>query len=111
MGTRVTDAVKRELFPNIHSSFSVKPYLDIMNLLLAHGADINYRWVLKRTALFLAIQSENPEAVKLLLKFNADVNIRDQDGISPLMLANKSNLSLISSLLADAGAMGLNHVD
>lgn len=59
---------------------------DIVEILLSHGADPNYRDPSGRTALVYAVVT-NEEILKLLLAHGADPNIADRNKRTPLMLA------------------------
>jgi len=57
---------------------------EMVELLLAHGADINAgKW----TALYSALDAERFDIVELLLAKGADVNIKDDKGRTPLHIA------------------------
>ncbi|KAK5643782.1 hypothetical protein RI129_007627 [Pyrocoelia pectoralis] len=61
-----------------------------------------------RTPLHCATKEGHVEIVRLLIKRKADVNIRDETGITPLLLAgsakNNTSYECIVTLLVDAGA-------
>ncbi|MBQ7169615.1 MAG: ankyrin repeat domain-containing protein [Synergistaceae bacterium] len=59
---------------------------DIAEILLAYGADPNFRDPTGRTSLVYAVIT-GEEFVKVLLEHNADPNITDNNGRTPLMLA------------------------
>lgn len=96
------------LIDRLHPSEGIVPYttytplttaatfhrLDIAQILLAHGIDIDKTDERGRTALSIAAESNsNPEAVLnakvivLLLNHGADINLADRDGYTPLMYA------------------------
>jgi ankyrin repeat protein len=60
---------------------------DVVELLLAHQADVNARDDTGGTALDAALIYGHKDVVELLLAHNADVNARDKDGTTPLHLA------------------------
>ncbi|MEL6440901.1 MAG: ankyrin repeat domain-containing protein [Cyanobacteria bacterium J06621_8] len=62
---------------------------ECLRLLLAHGANVNARDSLGRTALEIAILWCLPEIVKLLLLHGADPNLRDSHHLTPLMKATR----------------------
>jgi len=75
---------------------------EMLKVLIANGANVDavdkHRgW----SALFWAVAQFNTEAVKLLVDGDADVNLRDQNGYSPLHFAQTPQ---IVRLLLDAGA-------
>jgi ankyrin repeat protein len=76
---------------------------EILELLLAHKADINFRDNLGRTALFLAAYSNNEEGAKILLANKADVNIKDNDGRRPLDVASDKIAALLRAHGAKSG--------
>lgn len=60
------------------------------------------------TALHYAVHNRNINMVKLLLDYDADPNISNNDGDTPLFDAMRLNLIDIAELLMDAGA-SLDH--
>ncbi|MEJ2665224.1 MAG: ankyrin repeat domain-containing protein, partial [Spirochaetia bacterium] len=62
--------------------------LDIIKLLIEHGADINKKGYKEGgTVLFYAAQNSNFELVEYLIKVGADINTRDDYGGTALMSA------------------------
>ena len=61
--------------------------------LLASGADVNAREDRQGTALHLAAQNNHLEVVLLLLEQNADVNIANRSGQTPLHVAQSEEVS------------------
>lgn len=55
-------------------------HIQIMRVLLDHGADVNALDESGRTALMIAAGSSDPEMVRLLLSKGAKVNIKDNNG-------------------------------
>ncbi len=85
-------------------------HLDMMELLVDRGADVN---AVDRgsggsggTALHVATRARQLEAVRLLLKAGANVNVRNKDGITPLMnaLEEKDIVFLLIAGRADLNA-------
>jgi ankyrin repeat protein len=75
--------------------------LEIVNLLLAHGAFVDARNRYGQTALNEALSHGFHEIVRLLLKHNADANARYGPGISPLHLAAyKGDTDAVEALLS-----------
>ena len=71
--------------------------LDCLKLLLSAGADINiintnFRF---QTPLHFAASTGKIDYVKSLLEFRADLDAKDRDHITPLMLAVNSNHSFV----------------
>lgn len=58
---------------------------DVMAVLLKHGSDPNeFNLHEQSTALHVAAVKDNVAAVKLLLQYDADANVRDGSGLTPL---------------------------
>ena len=73
-----------------------------LKLLLQHGVDPNTKNNEGRTLLFL---TTNPELVRLLIDYKADLNARDPLGDTPIMRANEEDAATnFVKILADAGA-------
>lgn len=92
---------------------------NMVKLLLEHGAhgadaNINIKDHREWTPVRDAVYRNRPDIVKLLLDHDADVNIKDNNGLTPLMIAatmppiiatfTKSHRLEIAKLLLDAGA-------
>jgi ankyrin repeat protein len=74
--------------------------------LIEKGADINARDNYGRSALIEALTTENDiplETYKTLIDAGADVNVRIEGGLTPIMLAADGNAEILR-LLIDAGA-------
>jgi len=80
--------------------------LELMNALLAAGADVNSKDAFGSTALMHAAYSDyaETERVKLLLDHGADVNIRDSKGDTALRIAKRKGATKVVALLVRAGA-------
>jgi ankyrin repeat protein len=85
--------------------------LEIVNLLLKHGANPNRGTFtgssaefLGATALFYAAGSGNAEIAKVLIDAGANVNVRTKGGFTPLMEAARSGSYEVAKLLIDRGA-------
>jgi ankyrin repeat protein len=64
--------------------------LEVMGLLLEYGFDVNAVVPsLGYTPLHYTVWLNRPEAVPLLLKYNADKEIKNNDGQTPLQMATK----------------------
>lgn len=101
------------LTPNIRDRMGQTPltvaaffgHLDIVDLLLKNGADVNARERDSReTALMEASDAGHSDIVALLLKNGADVHIRNGNGQTALHLAIKEDHRKILPLLLAAGA-------
>jgi len=55
-------------------------HVEIVNLLVENGADIDFKDPMNCTALYYAVSSEHVEIIEILLKHKANVNIPDKDG-------------------------------
>jgi Ankyrin repeats (many copies) len=72
--------------------------------LLDHGAAVDARDELGRTALMLAVARDRPDIIRLMLDRGADPNAVDNAGQTPLQQAKQKNLSDVAALLERAGA-------
>jgi Ankyrin repeats (3 copies)/Ankyrin repeat len=79
--------------------------LECMRLLLDHGADVTALDGLSFAALHLASMRGPVEAVRLLLQYNSDVDIRKGDSnMTPLHYASACGLTDVVELLLEHGA-------
>ena len=62
-------------------------HLDIVKLLIHHGADVNAQSSCGNTPLMLACANGHEQVVKYLLKFGANVEDHNENGHTPLMEA------------------------
>ena len=76
---------------------------DIMELLLAKGADVNAKNDDGRTPLHVVVLTAQKDLVELLLAKGADVNARDRDGLTPLALVQGGQYWEIAQLLRAHG--------
>lgn len=83
---------------------AVNNYLTVARSLLKLGADPNIACRYNQTPLFLAIDHENIEMVKLLINNGADVNRRCSDK-TPLQIATERGLKKVVALLLKNGAV------
>ncbi|MBN2858403.1 MAG: ankyrin repeat domain-containing protein [Candidatus Delongbacteria bacterium] len=74
--------------------------IEIMNLLISKGADINLRNKMNMTALTIAVMSNETDAVKLLLENKAEINIPSTiNGKTPMIFAKENrNIEIIKLL-------------
>ncbi len=96
-GADVNANTNSNSFPLIEAS--KKGYDYLVNRLIRKGADINKRDELGRTALHAAVARERHRLVDTLLRVGANPRIFDNDGISPVVLAETKNLRKIHTLL------------
>ena len=74
--------------------------LEVVQLLLRYGADINFQNHIGQTALHKASQRGYVNIIKLMLNHNVDVDAPDHDGSTPLHLAvSKAHLETVQLLL------------
>lgn len=100
------------LYQNIDNGWNalqwatVKGHDDIVKYLIKNGANINApaQTDMNQTALILAIVFSNAETAMLLVKLGADVNQRDDYGVSPLTYAFELHNKELIKLLFDYGA-------
>jgi len=76
----------------------------MMQLLVAHGADVNLRGITGTTPLFWAVLRDQKDDLKFLLDHGADPNLANSFGDTPLICAVQlSYLSMVAPLV-DKGA-------
>lgn len=75
-----------------------------VQMFLDLGGIINRKGGMKKTALLLACEQEEPEVVRLLLQNGADVNVWDEDGNTPLHIATLYSSKETVELLLQNGA-------
>jgi ankyrin repeat protein len=78
--------------------------LDIVNILLDMGVDVNYKNKIGDTALILASYEGHTEIVRVLLEKGADPNIVSDDGTTAYKDAASYNFVAIMKLLKKYGA-------
>ncbi|CAC5386133.1 unnamed protein product [Mytilus coruscus] len=79
----------------------VDGYVDLLNWLLEHKANVNERRQDGSSALYMACQKNYGDVVNILLQNNVDVNLCTEEGVSPLGVACffHSDLQIIRGLL------------
>ena len=79
---------------------------DVVRLLLDDGAEVNLPVDDRRylTALHLAVGTENPEIVQMILERNPEVDARNTQGQTPLHTASSHRNPVVVQLLLDHGA-------
>lgn len=89
-------------FSPIHIAVALG-WKDVLDRLISNGYDVNHRASNKRwTPLASAVAQGNEWAVNRLLEAKADVNAKDAEGNSPIMIAlEESHLNLVPLLLRD----------
>lgn len=85
--------------------------VQVMDFLLANGANPNKRGAMERTALQYAAERNQLEAAKLLIKHGADINGTDNTRLSPLVMAADRRYQELALYLIEQGAdVNLQHV-
>ncbi|UWG96541.1 ankyrin repeat domain-containing protein [Dehalobacter sp. DCM] len=82
--------------------------LDIMQLLLGKGSDINAQDSYGETALFYAVYYEQPDAVKLLLTSGADKGIKNVR-IESIKSNNKENEAELNDSILEKQDVSRHH--
>jgi ankyrin repeat protein len=77
---------------------------NILQALIAKGADVNARDKQDRTALLWAVLYERPANIEALLAKGVDVNVKAKGGVTALMLAAQAGRADILKLLIAKGA-------
>ena len=79
-------------------------YLDIVELLLSKGANINHKNNDGCSSLFFASQNGHCNVVEYLLSNGAKINDKTNDNFTPLMIASETNQYSVVLLLLPLGA-------
>lgn len=83
--------------------------LDYLQVLIDHGAEIDFQNGVGETALIKAVEAEQLAAAAFLLEHGADVRVVNQDGFSPYWLAQKKDNQAMADLLVKHGAETLSY--
>lgn len=84
---------------------AVSGHRDVVELLIAKGADIDVKDEWERTPLLLAIERKKKDGVaELLITKRADVNVMGQDGDTSLLAALRNSNENLAELLITKGA-------
>ena len=87
----------------LHAS-SITGQIELVQWLLSHDADPNFREQNGRTPLHLAAHNGRLEVVQMLLQHNADTNMRGDDCQTPLHRASEHRYPDVARLLLEHGA-------
>lgn len=108
----VASLLKKSVDPN--SGLSGEPsnlmraidekYCEIAQLLLDHGADVNYHDDLGDTPLGVAVQINSADFVKVLIHDGAHVNHKDSAGHTELYYAERDGKAEVAQILMKHGA-------
>ncbi|WP_080571789.1 ankyrin repeat domain-containing protein [Orientia tsutsugamushi] len=85
-----------------------KGYIEIIKLLLSHGANINSTNSSGNTPLICSVIAEHIEIVKLLLSHGADVNYKNYHHLAALHYASVRDIKIIDTLLAYGADINLS---
>lgn len=77
---------------------------EMVELLLAKGADVNKTYVTEDSALHIAIEKKRPDWVTALIARKADVNRKNIGGVTPLAKAVESDQVEVARILLEKGA-------
>ncbi len=81
----------------------LKGYKEVIELLIAKGADVNAKIKLGITPLMNAVYKGHEEIVDLLIAKDADVNAMTEDGWTPLGLAIQLKRTEVADILRKHG--------
>ncbi|CAL1689721.1 unnamed protein product [Lasius platythorax] len=103
-GSRVNSKKEKPFNTPLHFAV-INGDIEIVNMLLCRGANIDAKNQYDRTPFHNAVESKNIEIIELLLNRGAYVNARDSNSITPLHLAvEKGSDEEIIKLLLSRGA-------
>lgn len=102
-GARDSVNVKYKGNTSLHVA-AAKGNIEVLQLLLDHGADLGATRTDGRTAFHDAATWGNVEAVKLMLKNGAEINAVDNERFTPLLLSTFYSRHEVSQLLLEMGA-------
>jgi ankyrin repeat protein len=89
--------------PTVLIQSASKGSTSMVGLLLDRGADPNADWG-KHVAVMDAARISDPNMVRTLIRHGADVNVRDDQGLTPVMLAAaRGNDGTLKALIAARG--------
>ncbi|VDO04760.1 unnamed protein product [Rodentolepis nana] len=86
----------------------IKNKMNIVQILLKYGADVNTANKLGRTALMISSNEGHVDIVELLIQRGAKVNAQDANGMTAIFYAVDGEFSNVIRTLANAGA-DVNH--
>ena len=101
-GARIYQSIRG--WTALHYACSFHDDLAYTKPLLDHGADVNKRTYVGKTAISLAILQNHLKNAAFLMKIGADVNVLDSERISPVALSIKFRRLDAMKLLLQSGA-------
>jgi ankyrin repeat protein len=100
----IGEILKNQGFAPLHEAV-LNGHKDVVELLLAKGADVNIKDASGFAALHWAAQNRNGKnTAELLLANKADVNTKDKNDFTPLHYAAEHGLTTVVELLLNYGA-------
>ncbi|XP_047594620.1 60 kDa lysophospholipase isoform X2 [Lutra lutra] len=99
LSTQEADAIREALVPSLACAAAHAGDLEVLQ-----GSDLSLESFNGQTPLHAAARGGQPGAVTMLLRRGVDVDPRDEDGLSPLLLAVKGRHRGVIELLRAAGA-------
>ena len=75
----------------LHEASSFNKVISIHKALLEHGADINKKDQSGNTSLHLVVQNPNLDILRLFLKYEANLDIKNKNGWTALDIAKKAS--------------------
>ena len=101
------DVISQECTPLMYAASNCE--YDVMDYLLRRGADPNfnqrgYTVLMSACACIKKYQEEQVKCVQLLMEYGSNVNARQSNGVTPLMLACKEGREMVVAELINAEA-------
>ena len=101
------DTTLKLLFENGYQNYDYR----IFRMIINRGANLNLRYENGRTIIYDAIDQGRNNAISLLLENGADVNIRDDEGLTPFQFALIENRSIYILKKLHSHGADLNYED
>ncbi len=79
--------------------------LEVLKLLLTHGAKIEAKNIIGQTPLFSAVIHNNPEGLKILIEHGANVNAQQAGGQTPLHVAALNGYYDVAQILIQSKSL------
>lgn len=85
-------------------------HVPVLDVILAHGADVNDRDDNGYTALHTAAEYDQSDAINALVRAGADVDLKSDDGSTPLVIAaGRSQRNAMLALLRHGATVDVRH--